>query len=643
MTSREVKNTMVDEGKFPGRPIQTVIQYGTKREGLAMKIHVAIIAFFLVIGLLSCAGGSTSGVCGDGVCSSGESYASCPDDCTDLCGNARIDDGEECDTGELGGATCLGEGFVSGTISCNVDCTLNTSLCDTTCNDLCASGDSRCSGNDLQQCAQDGGGCYVWETQTDCTQSTQICDDSTGTAQCSDTCQDACTDGETRCQSTVLQSCQMGENGCTQWKDNQDCAVNSLTCMLSGSEYACVDTCTHECTIGEGDRCDGTTSQTCTTDGNGCRVWQDIEDCSTTGRLCSAGSCTCVNECTDSTTRCSGDLRQDCVADTYGCYAWETAQDCSSTGLVCDTSSGTAQCVASCTDACSSGQTDCLGDVTRTCAMQASGCYGWDEVTNCASTSRSCSSGSCVCNDQCASGQMRCSGTVTQSCASDAYGCWYFADGTDCATLSQECVSGVCETPVVTDYTCSVTSGYESINATGTELTTDTDGDDEHYAFTIPFSFSYYGTTYTTGYLCTNGWVSFGSDPGVDILSNTTLPNTSTPNAAIYVFWDDLVYEQDVWADARLLYQTTGTSPNRVFILEWYQVYRYAYSDHKASFQLRLYEGSNAFEVSYDRANWVGSSYSATIGYEDETGTLGLDIGSTFTAPPDDDYYCVPN
>ncbi|MBU1240914.1 hypothetical protein KKF84_04425 [Myxococcota bacterium] len=608
-----------------------------------MKFRTYCLDSLLIVILLlgGCAQGTTAGGCGDGICQEGES---CPEDCSQLCGNGTIDGDEECDGTAFGANTCESQGFFGGTLGCNSDCTLNTTNCESVCNDQCADiSESRCSGNQVQQCMETANGCFFWENTTDCVLTSQVCDDTSGSALCSDSCSDACTQGTKRCSGNYLQSCQLGENGCTQWKDERDCAESNFECMAFEATFTCVDPCTHECELTTPDRCSVDTTQTCVTDVDGCRVWQNVEDCSTTGRVCNTGSCVCVNACADASTRCSADLRQLCVADAYGCYDWDTQENCATGGMVCDSSSGTAQCVLSCTNACSSGQTDCLGDVTRTCVMQGSGCYGWNEVENCATTLRSCSTGTCVCNDQCSSSQTRCVGDMTQSCSADAYGCYHFYDDTDCAALSQTCVSGTCQAPTG-DFICSATSGYSTIASTGTNLTTDTYMDDGRYAFTIPFAFNYYGTNYTTGYLCTNGWASFGADPGTNNLSNTALPNGTTPNAAIYVFWDDLVYSQSTWPDSRLLYQTIGTSPNRVFVLEWYEVrYIATGTDHSASFQLRLYETTNAFEVSYDRANWLGSSWSATIGYEDGSGTLGGDIGTTFSAPPVDDYHCVPN
>ncbi|MCK4454215.1 hypothetical protein KAU51_02615 [Candidatus Parcubacteria bacterium] len=47
------------------------------------------------------------------------------------CGNGIIEFSEQCDGADLGGQTCAGLGYTSGTLTCNSDCTFNTSNCST--------------------------------------------------------------------------------------------------------------------------------------------------------------------------------------------------------------------------------------------------------------------------------------------------------------------------------------------------------------------------------------------------------------------------------------------------------------------------------------------------------------------------------
>jgi hypothetical protein len=46
-----------------------------------------------------------------------------------VCDNGVIESGEQCDGSNLGGASCVSLGFSGGTLSCNSNCTFNTSQC----------------------------------------------------------------------------------------------------------------------------------------------------------------------------------------------------------------------------------------------------------------------------------------------------------------------------------------------------------------------------------------------------------------------------------------------------------------------------------------------------------------------------------
>ena len=50
-----------------------------------------------------------------------------------VCGNGVKEGGEQCDGSDLGGTTCQSLGYSGGTLSCNADCTYNTSQCTNTC------------------------------------------------------------------------------------------------------------------------------------------------------------------------------------------------------------------------------------------------------------------------------------------------------------------------------------------------------------------------------------------------------------------------------------------------------------------------------------------------------------------------------
>jgi hypothetical protein len=65
------------------------------------------------------------------------------------CGNGTIDQGEQCDGNDFGGETCKSQGFDEGQLACTAQCTLDTSSCSYDCGapgDFCVYGSDCCSG-----------------------------------------------------------------------------------------------------------------------------------------------------------------------------------------------------------------------------------------------------------------------------------------------------------------------------------------------------------------------------------------------------------------------------------------------------------------------------------------------------------------
>src|SRR5258708_7288254 len=72
------------------------------------------------------------------------------------CGDGVVDDGEQCDSDDLAGATCVDAGFRGGTIACDESCTLSFRGCVVS---VCGDGqlDDRESCDDAN--STDGDGC----------------------------------------------------------------------------------------------------------------------------------------------------------------------------------------------------------------------------------------------------------------------------------------------------------------------------------------------------------------------------------------------------------------------------------------------------------------------------------------------------
>ncbi len=164
------------------------------------------------------------------------------------------------------------------------------------------------------------------------------------------------------------------------------------------------------------------------------------------------------------------------------------------------------------------------------------------------------------------------------------------------------------------------------ISGTGTALGT---GDDARYSFSLPFNFNFYGTNYTTVWVCTNGWLSFGSDPGTNASSNTSIPAASIPNQAVFAFWDNLnLVASD---NANIYYKNFGTTPNQYSVITWKDSrivgVSTTYQVNQVTFQAILYENGKITLQYKDCAvgdttyNW---GRSASVGIENSTGLVGL-------------------
>ncbi|MCB9284934.1 MAG: HYR domain-containing protein [Lewinellaceae bacterium] len=167
---------------------------------------------------------------------------------------------------------------------------------------------------------------------------------------------------------------------------------------------------------------------------------------------------------------------------------------------------------------------------------------------------------------------------------------------------------------------CEATEPYTSIFGQGTFLTS---GDDVTGTITLPFTFTFYGTSYTNVKASTNGFLVFPSTGTTRSLANGNLPtSTAYSGAAMYPFWDDLDAGPSI-PSTGIYYLTEGAAPNRVFTIEWYHVGHFNdVSTQYVTFQVKLYETTNDFKFCYDDVFFGGSQAiydrgaSATVGIE---------------------------
>jgi hypothetical protein len=122
------------------------------------------------------------------------------------------------------------------------------------------------------------------------------------------------------------------------------------------------------------------------------------------------------------------------------------------------------------------------------------------------------------------------------------------------------------------------------------------EGDDGRGEVSLPFDFSYYGIRYNTIWVCTNGWFSFGDDPGVSQYSNRRIPDPDDPNQAVFPFWDDLAVGPDYHGNIRT--RTVGSAPTRQFVVTWNRVQELG-DTGQISFQVVLAERDSSITFQY--------------------------------------------
>jgi hypothetical protein len=158
------------------------------------------------------------------------------------------------------------------------------------------------------------------------------------------------------------------------------------------------------------------------------------------------------------------------------------------------------------------------------------------------------------------------------------------------------------------------------ITPVGTEITTWTGSDDDGYAtVTLPFSFPFYGNSYTSMNICTNGHSQLGGGTST-AYSNVAIPVTAVPNNVIYPFWDDM----DLGEEGGSVWYYNDAAHQR-FIVQYDSVSHFnpATTPGRYTYQMLLYPDGRIV-VQY--RHMEGTLNSATIGIENGSGTVALQV-----------------
>jgi hypothetical protein len=156
---------------------------------------------------------------------------------------------------------------------------------------------------------------------------------------------------------------------------------------------------------------------------------------------------------------------------------------------------------------------------------------------------------------------------------------------------------------------------YAPLSGTSAILSGYTSSDDGYKTIPLPFTFSFFGTSFSSVNVETNGYLSFGAGSGSRFVQ--TLPNTTTPNNLIAICWADM----NVTGAGSIDTFRVGTAPFRKFVVRFNTVPFYSNNPPGISGQIILYETSNIIDVMVTQLS--GSTASRTLGIENAGGTVG--------------------
>jgi subtilisin family serine protease len=172
-------------------------------------------------------------------------------------------------------------------------------------------------------------------------------------------------------------------------------------------------------------------------------------------------------------------------------------------------------------------------------------------------------------------------------------------------------------------YTKHPVYNWVEVNGVGTEMSFS--NNDAVNLLTIPTGFGplkFYGQRYTQLGISADGWIACGNYTTGNF-TNTQLPSSSAPRAAMFLNWDDL----NPATDGTGYVYTYLDSANHRFIIEYDSVAYYG-SSTVDKFEVIIYDttvttytGDNAFLVQYKTANLYTSS---TLGIQDQTMAIGI-------------------
>ena len=162
----------------------------------------------------------------------------------------------------------------------------------------------------------------------------------------------------------------------------------------------------------------------------------------------------------------------------------------------------------------------------------------------------------------------------------------------------------------------SIANNLRDISSSGTFVSL---GDDSvSAANAIGFPFTFYGNTYNSAYISSNGFLTFNGGSSSGCCGGGILPSAGNPSNLVAGLWTDLNNPQ-----GNIRYQTLGSPGSQEFVVGFYGVPFYL-GGALNTFEMILHEGSNNIELQYGALGL--DSHIVSSGIENSPGTIGLEI-----------------
>ena len=160
----------------------------------------------------------------------------------------------------------------------------------------------------------------------------------------------------------------------------------------------------------------------------------------------------------------------------------------------------------------------------------------------------------------------------------------------------------------------------------------------------LGFNFNFFGTSYNTLNVGTNGILQFGAYNATDFslfggFFNLPVPNTYDPLGAIYVCANDLDPSIAGTPATYIRYWTEGYAPNRKFVIE-YRAYQFVSTTNIVNVQAILYETLGTVDIV---ALEIASTSDKSIGVNSPTGTVGATAPNCAASPNTANYWFGQN